>query len=225
MNFTTDFLEKTTALFQQAFTLKKYKAMHIVLAILVGIVMLPFAAICFIAAGILYGFGYLFKIVTLPVEELHKLLHNEGQAVKHGTQFILYFISWGFIFTSYAMLSLLTVFATILYSVCSITAYVWTLGGIKFHVFPAQADDISVEVTGKYKPILPIILVAGTAVLMLLIPLIRALGICIDIGFDFITWDVFTNILKFKIAGMSSWSFWFSFLYTVIFLAPKKATK
>ena len=40
MNFTTDFLEKTTALFQQAFTLKKYKAMHIVLAILVGIVML-----------------------------------------------------------------------------------------------------------------------------------------------------------------------------------------
>ncbi len=225
MNFTTDFLEKTTALFQEAFTLKKYKAMHIVLAILVGIVMLPFAAISFLTAGVLYVVGYLFKIVSLPVEELHKLLHNEGQAVKHGTQFIIYFISWAFIFAAYASLSVLTVYTTILYSVCSITAYVWTLGGIKFHVFPAQADDISVEVTGKYKPVLPIILVAVTAVLALVIPLIRTLGVCIDVGFEFINWEAFTNILKFKIAGMRNLSILFSFLYTVIFLANKKATK
>ena len=225
MNFTTDFLEKTTALFQQAFTLKKYKAMHIVLAILVGIVMLPFAAISFFAAGLLYGFGYLLKIVSLPIEELHKLLHNEGQSVKHGTQFIIYFLSWGCIFASYVALALLAVYANILYTVCSIFPYVWTLGGIKFHVFPAQAEDISVEVNGKYKPVLPIILVAVTAVPMLVIPLIRTLDVCNDIGFDFIKWKTFTEIFKYKVKGMYSNSFLFSFLYTVIFLANKKATK
>ena len=72
MQFTTDYLEKTTALFKEAILLKKYKAMPVALAILVGIVMLPFALMTAIDALFLYGISYIFKIVVLPIEQLHK---------------------------------------------------------------------------------------------------------------------------------------------------------
>ena len=226
MQFTTDYLEKTTALFKEAILLKKYKAMPVALAILVGIVMLPFALMTAIGALFLYGISYIFKIVVLPIEQLHKLLHTEGQSVQHATQFIMYFLSWSFIFSAYTMFCFMSVITTILYSFCSIATYIWSLGGIKFHVFPNK-DDISVSVEGQYNIILPVILLIGVAVLMLIVPLIQAIGYSAEIGFEYIKFDMFLDLYKLKMVGMQGISLLFTAVYTVVALAlrPTKAPK
>ena len=95
MNFSVNFMDRTSAVIKEALLLKKFKAMPLVLAILVGIFMLPLILFSAILAVFLYVFGYLFSIVSLPIDRLYKILHDEGQSVQHATQFIIYFLSSG----------------------------------------------------------------------------------------------------------------------------------
>lgn len=218
MNFSINYMEKTTRLLKEAFQFKKYKAMPLILAILVGIFMLPVALISAILAVAVYLPGYMFAIVSQPVESLHKLLNNEGKEVKHGTQALIYLLSWGFIFVAYASLASLSVVLTVLYSLFSIVTYLWTLGGFKFHLF-ASEEDISIELDRKYNLFVPIVFIAVMAILLLVIPLFSSLAFLIDVKPE-ITLEFLKGLFTTKLHETDGIRFLFSVLYSAIIFAP-----
>ncbi len=225
MNFSVNFMDRATVVLKEAFLLKKYKAMPLVLAIFVGIFMVPLALISAVCAALVYVLGYLFSVASQPVQNLHKLLHEEGQSVKHGTQVVVYLLSWGLVFGTYAALTFLLVTLTVLYSLFSIFTYLWTLGGFKFHVF-AKEEDISVEVEGKYNILIPVIFVAGMAVLLLGVPSFYLLRDLIEIKFQ-IPFKLLPDAFLVELHETDNLRFFISILYSAIFFAPnpKKIAK
>ncbi len=224
MDFTVNFMQSTSAVWKEAAKLKKYKAMPLGLAIATGVLMLPVAIASAIVAVIVYVLGYLFSVISLPTQRLHKLLHEEGQSVKHASQVIIYLLSWGFIFSAYAALTFFLVILTILYTVFALLSYVWTLGGFKFHVFAGE-EDISVDVDGKYPIWMPIAYIAVMGVLLILLPLIKTITIAADFpkGMED-AFKLFMQIFKMQIRSLSNWRFLFSVVYTAVVFAhfPKK---
>ena len=218
MYFSVNFMSRATAVLTEASKLKKYKAMPIALAILVGIFMLPCVLVSLFCAAIVYIMGYFFSVVSLPIQRLHKLLRDEGQAVQHGTQFIIYFISWSFVFTVYAMLSFFLIMLTVLYSVFSIFTYIWTLGGFKFHVF-ANDEDISVEVNGKYSTIIPVVFVVIMAFMWMMLPAFNAISTIIDYQADF-TLELFSDLYEYESSALYGWRMLVSGLYSAFLFAP-----
>lgn len=223
MNFSINYVEKATAVLKEAFQLKKYKAMPIVLAIFVGIFMLPLAVASAVLGVLLYVLGYLFSVMVLPVQSVHKLLHDEGQSVKHATQFLVYLVSWGFVFISYVTLSFFIITLTVLYSLFSIFTYLWTLGGFKFHLF-ATEENIAIEVDGKYNILIPIIFISIIGVLLVIVPLIRSGIFLIE---NQLPIEMFGTVFKAAFHETDTWRYVIAALYSAILFAPgpKKAEK
>lgn len=219
MDFSINFMSRVSAVLKEATLLKKYKAMPLVLAIFVGIFMLPLVLTSLVCAGMLYLLGYLFSVVSLPVQSLHKLLKEEGQSVQHGAQVAIYLVSWGFVFGAYAALSFFLVTLTVLYSLFSIITYLWTLGGFKFHLF-AKEEDISVEVSGKYNTLIPVIFIVIMGVLLLIVPLIGTISTVVDFGMKNIPFKTLTNIFKYKLHETNTLRFLVSAVYSAIVFAP-----
>ena len=223
MDFTTDFLKSTTTVLQEAAKLKKYKAMPLWQAIVTGIFMLPIAVVCAAIAVVLYVVGYIFSVASLPIQKLHALLHTEGQSVKHATQFIIYFLSWSVVFTSYAVLTFFTIALTALYTLFSITAYLFTLGGFKFHVFAGE-EDISVVVDEKYPAWVPLTFLNIMVFLLILLPLLKTLALYSDIYAskvvlkDFIR--NFVQLFKAQVLSLRPWRFLASAIYSAAVFAP-----
>lgn len=218
MNFSINYMEKTTRLLKEAFQFKKYKAMPLILALLVGIFMLPVALISAILAVAVYLPGYMFAIVSQPVESLHKLLNNEGKEVKHATQALIYLLSWGFIFVAYASLASLSIVLTVLYSLFSIVTYLWTLGGFKFHLF-ASEENISIELAGKYNLFAPIVFIAVMAILLLVVPMFSSLAFLIEVKPE-ITLEFLKGLFTTRLHETDGIRFLFSILYSAIIFAP-----
>lgn len=170
--FEMDFLKKMEALLKEAFKFKKYKAMSPVLAVFTGILMLPLVIASFAATAVFALLGFAFVVLSAPVRYLHDILHNEGQRIKHASQAVVYLLSWSIVFFFYILMSILMLLILPIYAILSILLYVWSLGGFKFHLFPNESDDISIEVKGTYR-ILPSVFILVGGVLLLLIPAIQ----------------------------------------------------
>ena len=179
--------------------------------------MLPIAIVAAVLAVALYVLGYFYSVASLPIQKLHKLLHDEGQSVLHATQFIIYFLSWSFVFGSYALLTFFMIALTALYSLFSILTYVCTLGGFKFHVF-AGVEDIAVEVNGSYASWIPLAYIAVIAVLLIVLPLIKAISAYADYPLN--SFQLFLQLFKAQIIGMRSWRILFSIIYSAAVFAP-----
>lgn len=222
MNFSINFVERVTAVLKEAIQLKKYKAMPLYFAIPTGIFLLPVALIAAGLSALIYVLGYLFSVVLLPIESLYKLLHDEGQKVKHGTQIVVYLLSWGFVFGAYVALTAFLVTLTVLYTLFSIFTYLWTLGGIRFHLF-ANEENFVVEVEGKYNDLVPIIFIAIMAALLIAVPMITSVAALIEHKPD-ITLELLVNLFKVKMHETDNLRFAVSVLYSAIVFAngPKK---
>ena len=222
MDFTVNFMQSTSAVWKEALLLKKYKAMPLVFAIVVGVLMLPIAILSALVTVALYVLGYLFSVISLPTQRLHKLLHDEGQSIKHASQFIIYFLSWSLIFSAYAMLSFFMIILNILYTVFSFLSYVWTLGGFKFHAFAGEKNiSVNVDADSKYHIWMPIAYIAGMGILLFLLPLIKTISIAADFpkGMDG-AFKLFMQVFKAQILNLNWWRFLFSAVYSAVIFAP-----
>jgi len=225
MDFTVNFMDSTSAVWKEAVKVKKYKAMPLVLAIVTGVLMLPVAIAGALVTVCLYVLGYLFSVISLPAQKLHKLLHDEGQSLKHASQFIIYFLSWTFVFSTYAALSFFMILLNVLYTVFAILTYIWTLGGFKFHPF-AGKTDISVEVSGKYSLWIPLAFIAGMGILLLLLPLIKTILIAVDFPKGMTgAFKAFLQTFKYQFQSLNSWRFLFSAVFSAAVFAPFPRTK
>ena len=232
MNFpSVDFIKGTTNLIKEVAKLKKYKAMSPALAILTAVFMLPLIALSVALAGLLYIFGFFFKTAMLPTDYLHHIVHQEGQTVKHATQFIVYFISWPTLFLCYAVVSATLSFLNVLYALFSCVLYLVSLGGFRFHVFLVDDLDISINVTGKYNILIPIIFISLAAIIYLLIPFAQTISYYfVDMSkesrkyffendFDYVLESMF-NTFKAYLLGVSWKGMIFSVLYSAFCFVP-----
>ena len=169
--FEINFLDKMSTLLKEAFKFKKYKAMHPVFAVLVGLFMLPVVVASFAVTALVAILGFIYEVVSAPVRSIHGIVNKEGKEAMHATQFIIYLVSWPLIFVAYVVIALMLVVIFPLYALLSFVLYVWTLGGFKFHLFPSFAEDISIEVKGTYR-VLPIVFIAVSAVVLLIVPFV-----------------------------------------------------
>ncbi len=224
MNFTANYIQGVTAVIKEAQKIKQYKAMPLAFAIVIGVLMLPFAIAALFFAISIYIFGYLFSVISEPVQKLHELLKGEGRELKHASQFIIYFLSWSFIFSAYAFLSILSVILNILYSIFAILTYICTLGGIKFHVF-ARNEDISVEIDGKHNLIVLIVFVAVMGVLLILLPLINTIVFAAKLPEGILTFKIFFTIFGAKIMALNGWRALFAAVYSAFVFAPMTRKK
>lgn len=167
MNFlNVDFAKGTTALFKEAFKFKKYKAMPTFFAIVVGICQIPFVLISFITAAIVYVLNFFIKIIAYPVEQIHGVVRNEKDEVKAGAQTVIYLVSWPMIFILYSAIIFSTFMLNILYIFVSLSTFIWSLGGFRFHLLLGDAKDIEKNVEGKYNNIVLIAFVVVLAILL-----------------------------------------------------------
>lgn len=164
-----DFLEKSSLLMKEAFTFKKYRAMHPAVAVFSGIAMIPFVLLSFLVYAYLIVLSFLFKTLLTPIDFIHTLVNKEGKDVKHATQFIIYFISWPLVFFAYTLASIGMLYFSLLYAVCSILTYIWSFGGFRFHVFANDAEDISITDGGKYSLALSLVFAIIAPVLFILL--------------------------------------------------------
>ena len=111
------FFEAANRLACEVLSLKRYKKMHIALAVFVGIFLAPFYIGFFFAVGFLYLFSILFALLQAPLSYLHGVVREEGDRVKTATQFIIYFVSWPLLFFLYVMYAMLTVFIYVAYCI------------------------------------------------------------------------------------------------------------
>ena len=170
--FKINYLSKISEIFTEAFKLKKYRAMTPGLAVFSFIFMSPFVICSFIVAVFLFLFSFVFEANISLVKSLHSVVREEGQEVKAAAQLVIYWVSWPFIFFLYAVECLFLSITILLYAVLSLLVYIWTFGGIKFHLFAEKDLDISVKVKGKYS-LLPIVFVLLSVCLLVLLPLIQ----------------------------------------------------
>ena len=165
--FEFDYLGAALILLKEAFSFKKYKAMHPVLAVFTGIFMIPFVLSSMISALVLILTAFFFKVNKLPIDFLHGMLKSEGKDVHPATQFIIYFFSWPVIFALYASLSLSLLAITALYAGLSLETYVWSLGGYRFHAMIGTfCEDMAIRVRINYRPSLPLVFIIVCAVIL-----------------------------------------------------------
>ena len=214
--FEIDWTQKATALLKEALLFRKYKAMHLVLAIFCGIFMLPLVLLDVIFAAFLYVVGFVFRLWMTPIKGLHALLADEGARVKHGTQAVVYWVAWPIVFGLYCIAALTLVLLSLLYAVLAALTYLWSFGGIRFHTSPAE-DDLSVEVDARYPVILPIVYVAVCAVLLAFLPTVLTLIDCIR--YD--AWEFFGEAFTLFFMKNAPVEVLFSVLYSAIALSPR----
>lgn len=221
--FEINFISKMSALLNEAFKFKKYKAMHPAYAVFVGIFMLPVVIISFAVTAVLAILTFAFEVFSTPVKYIHGIVNNEGKEVKHATQAIVYLISWPLIFVSYALMGLALLVIFPIYALFSFLAYVWTLGGFKFHLFPVE-DDISIEVNSSYC-VLPLVFIAASALIVVVAPFVHGViyyaelyKICEE---QYFVYDFFGGIYFIYIGAQ----FAFATLYSLIGLAPYPKAK
>ena len=238
MNFlNVDFARGTTALFKEAFKFKKYKAMPAGFAVVVGIFQIPFVLLSFLFAGFVYILNFVKKLAAIPTEQIHGVVRNEKDEVKAGAQTVIYLISWPFIFLCYVSLILATYMLNILYILVALTAFVWSLGGFRFHMLLSDAECIEKDVEGKYNKKALIAFVVCIIAILVLLPILLTAFYYIGLpapdktylfktaGFKMLMENML-NVFKSKIITAIPMLFGFSFVYTLIAFVPfPKANK
>lgn len=213
--FEINFLGKMSALLKEAFKFKKYKAMNPALAVFTGLLMLPIVVASFAVTAMLAAVCFAFNVLSSPVKFLHGIVTAEGKDVKHATQFIIYFISWPLVFFTYAIMSFLLLLIIPTYALLSFLTYVWSLGGFKFHLFVTNADDISIEVDGRYSVLPWVYIFVGLAILVIA-PVIHGTVHFVDLWNNFLEATFFGTFFGGIYGNYMSAHVVFSILYSLI---------
>lgn len=216
--FEIDYFKGVLNLVKEAFTFKKYKAMHPVLAVLTGLFMIPFVVNSLLNTALLLVLTALLKVVKAPIDYLKDLTSSQGEKVHPATQFIIYFFSWPLIFVLYAVNALFVLVINILYASTSFNYYVWTLGGFKFHLLVKEQEDFVIEVNNNYSKGLIITFICVALAIFVVAPVIEGVITYIVLYMNWMEQN-FNFVLiygKYLFIGIV-----FTMLYSLIGLAPR----
>ena len=144
-----EYFERTLRLAKEFLLFKKYKQLHPVLAVLVGILMIPWAVMFGVALAWTFVISLFFTFVEVPVKFLHRLVREETKESHVAFKIVLYYLSWPIIFLLYVFYAFMIVEIYVIYFFTMCLGFIASLGGYRFHVTPLQ-EDISIETHGKH---------------------------------------------------------------------------
>lgn len=162
-----NYFEKVSKLAKEAFKFAKYKKMNKALAVLTFIFLSPVFVAFLALIGVLYVAGFVVDLLESPITKIHNVMREEGQAVKHATQVVVYFFAWPFVFFLECFKAFVDVILRAMYIPTAVVGYVWTLCGYRFHVsIDAEYELPEPEEIKKGRPlafvIISFVLVLGT---------------------------------------------------------------
>ncbi len=212
--FEINYFDRAKALFVEAFTFKKYKCMNGFFAFVTALVLLPLQMFCLGLGGFMLITALVLRIAYRLVTSWHKIVTDEGQKVKHGSQVVIYALTWPFAFFSYTLAGLMLIGLAVEYVVFGCASYIWTLGGVKFRAFIGDSsEDCEAPANGKYKAIVPIIFAIIVAALAIVLPILIALILFIILYANYMETMFFVTFLPIY-AGLLDITFLFGCLYS-----------
>ena len=134
------YFERTRRLAKEFFTFKKYKKMHPALAVLIGLLVSPFAIMFLFDLLDTFFMSILFSFFEAPIKYLHGILNDEAKKTRIATEVVIYIISWPLLFFFYVLYALTALFLVISYFFAVLSGYIASLGGFKFHISPFVED-------------------------------------------------------------------------------------
>ena len=140
-----DYSKTLNNLVRTAFKGIQYKKMPVLCKILMVICMAPVIVTDFVLIAIYHVLNFFYKGLSTPVEILHNFLCNERENVRHGTEAVIYYIAFPFIWFSQICLASMSYLFYILWFFIMTTTYIWTLGGIKWQPFITEATPYNID--------------------------------------------------------------------------------
>ena len=118
----------------EAFSFKRYKALPLPLAILVGIVLLPVWIAGLVIVGCYYLASLFLALVNYPVDALLRFVRNEAKEVNEITQVFVYIIGFPVVVLFKVFAVLFTLFNYVLFFFATIYLWIATLCALKFDI-------------------------------------------------------------------------------------------
>lgn len=201
--FEINYFDRAKALFVEAFSFKKYKCMNGFFAFVTALVLLPLQLFCLGLGAFMLVTALVLRIAYSLVTSWHKIVTDEGQKVKHGSQVVIYALTWPFTFFAYFLSGIMLIGLAIEHVIFGCASYIWTLGGVKFRAFIGDSsEDCAAPAEGKYKAIIPIIFTIIVAVLAVALPILIALILFIVLYVNYMEamffatfWPIFAGLL------------------------------
>ncbi len=116
----------------EAFSFRKYKALPLPLAIIIGIFLLPLWLGGLVYAGLYCVVSYFVSLIDYPIEALLKFVRNEAKIVNDVTQAFVYIIGFPVIVLFKVCEVLLFIFNYLASLAAHVLLYLATLCGVKF---------------------------------------------------------------------------------------------
>lgn len=138
-------------LIREAFSFKKYKALPLPLAIIIGIFLLPVWATAFSFAALFYVAAAILAICDFPVETLLAFVRREAKEVNEITQVFVYFFGWPLILFFKVFAILCKIFNYVVYFVATVFFFIASLCGVEFD-FKMEKNDRNLVAEEKNKP-------------------------------------------------------------------------
>ena len=149
---------KIKGLFLEAFSLRKYKPLPMVLRILLFIALSPFWLCGLIATAFYYLIAFLVSVMDYPVDALNGFLKEEGEKRRHGTEVVIYLVGFPMVFFCKAFVILLTTFNFLVYFMATLAYFYASMAGVTWMPFLNQDGLRDTEVSkadlasGTYLP-------------------------------------------------------------------------
>lgn len=121
-------------LLREAFSFKKYKALPLPIAIIIGILLFPIWLIAAFCVGAYLLCEVVVSLLDYPVECFHDLVRNEGKEVKAATQVFIYIFGWPVILFFKFWILMLGALNYVFFFCSTLTLYFATLCGVTFDV-------------------------------------------------------------------------------------------
>ncbi len=138
-------------LIREAFSFKKYKALPLPLAIIIGIFLLPVWATAFSFAALFYVAAAILAICDFPVETLLAFVRREAKEVNEITQVFVYFFGWPLILFFKVFAILCKIFNYVVYFVATVFFFIASLCGVEFD-FKMEKNERNLVAEEKNKP-------------------------------------------------------------------------
>jgi cobalamin synthase len=130
------YFEHAKKLAKAIFSFEKYKAMPLWLAIICGILMVPYWLIFIVWLVALSALTIFLSFLETPINFLHNIMKDEAKEKRTPVEVVIYIISWPLIFVFYAFFAITTITTSIIYFFTEAWGFVASLGGFRFHIRP-----------------------------------------------------------------------------------------
>ncbi len=126
-----DKFEPMKKLLGEAFSFKKYKALPLPIAIIIGILLFPAWLIAAVLVLFYYCGAIVVALLDYPIEAFHAFVRNEGKEVRPAAEVFVYIFGWPVVLFFKFWVLVLGVLNYVFFFLASIVLYFATLCGVK----------------------------------------------------------------------------------------------